>query len=157
MSCDVCARNARTERGQNPFSVARTKTGYVNLADVQYHEGYTIFCAKRCVNELHELPADERDLYLREMAAVAEAAFNAFEPRKLNYELLGNGVPHLHWHLIPRRAHDPSPTWPVWKDPRFLHALDEAAAPAPEQLARLRGCLLAALDDTDLSIERRFS
>jgi hypothetical protein len=41
--------------------------------------------------------------------------------------------------------------------PGFLHALDEAAIPAPEQLARLRGCLLAALDDSDLSIERRFS
>lgn len=157
MSCDVCARNARTERDENPFGVARTKTGYVNLADVQYHAGYTIFCAKRCVNELHELPAGERDLYLREMAQVAEAVFKAFAPRKLNYELLGNGVPHLHWHLIPRPARDPSPTWPVWNDPGFLHALDEATTPAPEQLARLRGCLLAALDETDLSVERRFS
>jgi len=156
MSCDVCARNARSERGENPFSVARTKTGYVNLADVQYHEGYTIFCAKRCVNELHELPADERDLYLREMAAVAEAVFHAFAPRKLNYELLGNGVPHLHWHLIPRRADDPLPSWPVWNEPGFLKALGEPATPAPEQLARLRGLLLAALDDTSLRIERRF-
>src|SRR5262245_17128324 len=87
-SCDLCARIARTERGENPFTVARTTTGYVNLADVQYHEGYTIFVAKRCVNELHELPALERDAYLHEMAVVSEAVFEAFRPRKLNHDLL---------------------------------------------------------------------
>jgi len=105
-SCDLCVRIARTERGENPFSVARTTTGYVNLGDVQYHEGYTIFVAKRCVNELHELAKSERNAYLREMAVVAEAVFHAFKPRKLNYELLGNGAPHLHWHLFPRHAGD---------------------------------------------------
>jgi diadenosine tetraphosphate (Ap4A) HIT family hydrolase len=109
------------------------------------------------VNELHELPVDDRDAYLREMAAVAEAVFKAFEPRKLNYELLGNGAPHLHWHLFPRHADDPSPTGPVWGDPGFGHALADGATPTPEQLARLRRCLLAALEDTNLSIERRYA
>jgi diadenosine tetraphosphate (Ap4A) HIT family hydrolase len=155
--CDLCTRIARTERGENPFSVARTSTGYVNLGDVQYHEGYTIFIAKRCVNELHELAKGERNAYLREMAMVSEAVFDAFKPRKLNYELLGNGAPHLHWHLFPRHADDPSPTRPVWADPGFGHALADGTTPTPEQLARLRGCLLAALDDTNLSIERRFT
>src|ERR1700730_6799228 len=97
--CDLCERIARAERGDNPFSVVRTATGYVNLADIQYHEGYTVFVAKRCVPELHELPDTVRDQFLREMALVAEAVFEAFEPNKLNYELLGNGAPHLHWHL----------------------------------------------------------
>jgi diadenosine tetraphosphate (Ap4A) HIT family hydrolase len=156
-SCDLCARIARTERGENPFSVARTTTGYVNLGDVQYHEGYTVFVAKRCVQELHELAKSERNAYLREMAVVAEAVFDAFEPRKLNYELLGNGAPHLHWHLFPRHADDPSATGPVWADPGFTRALADAAVPAPEHLAWLRGCLLAALDHTNLSIERRFA
>ena len=156
MSCDVCERNTRSERGENPFTVARTTTGYVNLADVQYHEGYTIFCAQQCVNELHELDAKERDAYLREMAAVAEAVFRAFGPRKLNYELLGNGVPHLHWHLFPRHAGDPKPSGPVWEDRGFLEALAGPSTPAPEQLTRLRGSLLTALDGVDLSIERRF-
>jgi diadenosine tetraphosphate (Ap4A) HIT family hydrolase len=155
--CDLCARIARTERGENPFSVARTSTGYVNLGDIQYHEGYTIFVAKRCVHDLHELAKSERNAYLREMAKVAEAVFHAFKPRKLNYELLGNGAPHLHWHLFSRHADDPSPTGPVWGDPGFGRALADSAAPAPEQLTRLRGCLLAALDDRNLSIERRFA
>jgi diadenosine tetraphosphate (Ap4A) HIT family hydrolase len=154
--CDLCARIERTERGDNPFAVVRTGTGYVNLADVQYHEGYTIFVAKRCVNELHELPPEERDAYLHEMAVVAEAVFKAFRPRKLNYELLGNAAPHLHWHLFPRHTHDARPRGPVWEDAGFLQALHEAAAPEPERLATIRVRLLTTLDETDLVIERRF-
>jgi diadenosine tetraphosphate (Ap4A) HIT family hydrolase len=119
-ACDVCDRNARSERGENPFSVARTRTGYVNLADAQYHEGYTIFTAKRCVAELHELDPDTRLDYLREMAVVAEAVYRAFTPAKLNYELLGNSCAHLHWHLIPRHADDPHLGGPVWEDANFL-------------------------------------
>jgi diadenosine tetraphosphate (Ap4A) HIT family hydrolase len=155
-ACDLCARIERAERGENPFAVARTATGYVNLADVQYHEGYTIFVAERCVNELHELPSAERDVHLHEMAAVAEAAFKAFQPRKLNYELLGNAAPHVHWHLFPRHGEDPRPRGPVWEDPGFLRSLGEGASPDPKRLATLRARLLAALDETDLTIERRF-
>ena len=37
-----------------------------------------------------------------------------FAPLKLNVESLGNQVPHLHWHLFPRRADDPEKLKPVW-------------------------------------------
>ena len=154
--CDLCARIDRTERRENPFAVVRTVTGYVHLADVQYHEGYTIFVAKRCVNELHELPDADRDLYLHEMALVAEAVIHAFRPRKLNYELLGNGAPHLHWHLFPRRADDPRPRGPVWQDPSFLRALEEGAMPSPDRVDELRGRLRSELEATGLEVERSF-
>jgi diadenosine tetraphosphate (Ap4A) HIT family hydrolase len=156
-ACDLCARIERAERGENPFTLVRTATGYVNLADVQYHEGYTIFVAKQCANELHELPGTERDLHLHEMAVVAEAVFKAFRPRKVNYELLGNGAPHLHWHLFPRHADDARPRGPVWEDPGFLRALEEGAEADTDTLAMRRARLLAALDETDLTIERRFA
>jgi len=41
----------------------------------------------------------------------------------MNYELLGNQIAHIHWHLIPRRADDPAPRQPVWTvahEPRQL-------------------------------------
>jgi len=31
---------------------------------------------------------------------------------KLNYETLGNALPHLHTHVMPRYADDPKPGWP---------------------------------------------
>jgi diadenosine tetraphosphate (Ap4A) HIT family hydrolase len=154
--CDLCERIERAERGDNPFVVVRTATGYVNLADVQYHEGYTVFVAKRCVAELHHLVDDERDAFLQEMAEVARAVFEAFEPQKLNYELLGNGAPHLHWHLFPRHAQDPVPRRPVWRDPEFLEALTRGPQTDAGQLAALRRRLLDALERRDLSIERRY-
>jgi diadenosine tetraphosphate (Ap4A) HIT family hydrolase len=155
--CDVCARIERTERGENPFAVVRTVTGYVNLADVQYHHGYTIFAAKRCVNELHELPAAERDLHLHEMDLVAEAVFRAFRPRKLNYELLGNGVPHLHWHLFPRHENDAHPRGPVWEDPGFLRALHADTPAEVDVVSALRAELRSALEETGLAVERWFA
>ena len=35
-----------------------------------------------------------------------------FEPVKVNYETLGNALPHLHTHVMPRYADDPKPGWP---------------------------------------------
>jgi diadenosine tetraphosphate (Ap4A) HIT family hydrolase len=155
--CDVCARIARTERGENPFTEARTSTGYVNLADTQYHEGYTIFVAKHWVAELHELNPDYRIAYLQEMALVAEAVLHAFTPRKLNYELLGNGAPHLHWHLFPRHADDPHARGPVWEDLEFLRSLwTGGARPDEARLTSLKQRLVAALGDTQLKLEERF-
>lgn len=40
---------------------------------------------------------------MKEMSIVAEAVSKAFYPEKMNYELLGMGDAHLHWHLFPRR------------------------------------------------------
>jgi diadenosine tetraphosphate (Ap4A) HIT family hydrolase len=45
----------------------------------------------------------------------------------LNYELLGNQVPHLHWHLFPRYDADPDALKPVWL------ALDRAERDAEER------------------------
>jgi diadenosine tetraphosphate (Ap4A) HIT family hydrolase len=52
--------------------------------------------------------------YFQEMVLLATAIERAFQPRKLNYELLGNQVPHLHWHLFPRSETDPDRLKPVW-------------------------------------------
>ena len=35
----------------------------------------------------------------------------------MNYGLLGNQIPHFHWHLIPRLTGDPAPLEPVWRVP----------------------------------------
>ena len=44
--------------------------------------------------------------FMQEMTIVAEAVSRAFDPEKMNYELLGMGDAHLHWHLYPRRTGD---------------------------------------------------
>lgn len=51
---------------------------------------------------------------------VAAAIRTAFKPRRLNYENLGNVVPHVHWHVIPRyeAPRDPDPSNVVWVRPK---------------------------------------
>jgi diadenosine tetraphosphate (Ap4A) HIT family hydrolase len=120
--CEICDRYVPRYNGDNPFFIAELESGWAVLADNQHYRGRTIFVSKTCVPELHLLPPATRTRFLEEMALVAEAVFRAFAPRKLNYELLGNSVPHLHWHLFPRYKDDPNPTWPVWNDPAFIDA-----------------------------------
>jgi diadenosine tetraphosphate (Ap4A) HIT family hydrolase len=36
-----------------------------------------------------------------------------FESDKMNYSLLGNLIPHLHWHIVPRYWSDPAPGRPL--------------------------------------------
>jgi diadenosine tetraphosphate (Ap4A) HIT family hydrolase len=144
--CEICSRIEQMGAG-SPYLVAELETGYAVLADSQYIPGYTIFLCKTCVPELHDLAEEERWRFLNEMALIAEAVFRAFAPRKLNYELLGNSVPHLHWHLFPRYDDDPNPTWPVWSNEAFLAAprvteiepelLEQRRAKLAEQIALL--------------------
>jgi diadenosine tetraphosphate (Ap4A) HIT family hydrolase len=84
------------------------------LGPWQYYQGYCILVARRHATELNQLPDNERIAYFNEMCLLAKAIEAAFQPRKLNYELLGNQVPHLHWHLFPRYDHDAEALKPVW-------------------------------------------
>jgi diadenosine tetraphosphate (Ap4A) HIT family hydrolase len=111
--CPNCDGNKAADRGDDPWAVARLQTGYVKLAPTQYYRGATFFVAKACVAELHELSRAERQAHLMEMSEVAAAVFDAFVPRKLNYEALGNSVPHLHWWLTPRHIDDARATGPI--------------------------------------------
>lgn len=116
--CFVCRRIALAEAGENPEFVARLRTGYVFLHSGRpEYPGYTLFSCKQCVPELHQLESNWQAAFLREMAAVGHSVFLGFEPAKMNYALLGNGVPHLHWHIIPRHNDDPNPKRTVWETP----------------------------------------
>lgn len=98
------------------YLIKELTTGYVVLSKYQYkyYQGYTVFICKHHTSELHELENGFKLAFLKEMSQVAEAIFRAFNPDKLNYEMLGNAEPHLHWHLFPRYKSDPNFTKPIW-------------------------------------------
>ena len=155
--CEVCQIQARSEAGDDPWAVARLQSGYVQLYRIQYYRGYTFFSARRCVRELHLLDTAERSLFLHEMAEVAHAVFRAFAPVKLNYDMLGNGVPHLHWHLVPRHADDPRPFAPIWENLDFLRLAWTGHEETDTELrGELKSRLLVELQRADVTIERDF-
>ena len=102
MGCLICERIEQIQKGCNPYFVCELETGYVVLGDHQRFAGYTLFLCKQHETELHLLPWDYRMKFLQEMSLVAEAVYQVYQPEKMNYELLGNGDIHLHWHLFPR-------------------------------------------------------
>lgn len=154
VSCPICTENAVSDEGTDPWFVSRLQTGYVRLNPNQYFRGALFFVAKDCVREVFDLNRTVRDLHLNEMAEVAAALNDAFTPRKLNVESLGNGVPHLHWWLTPRYETDPRPYAPIWEDLDFLRVQwTGVGRPSPEELASCRALLLGSLRPRDVVIE----
>jgi diadenosine tetraphosphate (Ap4A) HIT family hydrolase len=84
------------------------------------------------------------------MCLTARAIELSCRPHKLNYELLGNQVPHLHWHLFPRYLDDPDRLHPVWlalgqaeRDPDVRRRLETAPQERSTTIAGLRQQLQA--------------
>ena len=84
------------------------------LHDDQFFPGWTVLVLNRHATELFELAAAERARLMDEVARVAQALAREFRAVKMNYALLGNQLPHIHWHLIPRGPQDPAPREAVW-------------------------------------------
>src|SRR5437660_1786253 len=145
VDCPFCRKLAALETlpaeeviWQFPHSVAL-------LGPWQYYHGYCLLVCRQHATELSRLDEPVRRGYLDEMCLLARVIEAAFRPHKLNYELLGNQVPHLHWHLFPRYAHDPQSLKPVWlaleraeSDPAERRRLETGPLPRAETAARLR-------------------
>lgn len=123
----------------------------VVLADEPDYPGFLRVILNAHIKEMTDLlPADQVKL-MRVVWAAEAALREVMQPDKINLASLGNVVPHLHWHVIPRFADDPHFPNPVWgqKTPhgtrhavpadlaaQLAYALNRRLAPAPETEAR---------------------
>ncbi|HSF66141.1 MAG TPA: HIT family protein [Nitrospiraceae bacterium] len=85
------------------------------LHDDQFFPGWTVVVFKRHASELFHLAPTERIQLMEDVNLVAQVIAQVYDARKINYELLGNQLPHIHWHVIPRLVGDPAPSEPVWR------------------------------------------
>jgi diadenosine tetraphosphate (Ap4A) HIT family hydrolase len=63
---------------------------------------------------MSQLSYGERDLLMHLVFAVEDAVRSVMHPKKINLAALGNQVPHIHWHVIPRFEDDaffPGSAW----------------------------------------------
>jgi diadenosine tetraphosphate (Ap4A) HIT family hydrolase len=94
-ACPIC------ERG--PKDVAADLEGvWVTIPPMTPLTGYVCLVAKRHVREPFELAEGERRAFWDDVDRVAKALSVGLKPDKLNYEIHGNTLPHLHLHLFPR-------------------------------------------------------
>ncbi|HZY94456.1 MAG TPA: HIT family protein [Candidatus Bathyarchaeia archaeon] len=112
--CWICQRLSEPRH----LVVCETRTSVTKLNPDQFFQGYTFVTLKWHAEELFELEDRDRKHFLEDMSKVSAAIARALKSDKMNYELLGNGMPHLHWHLVPRYRSDPFWGRPIWSGAR---------------------------------------
>lgn len=67
--------------------------------------------------ELSDLDPQQRNRIMQVVAEVEKNIRQLLSPKKMNVASLGTGLPHLHWHIIPRNEDDSHFPEPVWCQP----------------------------------------
>lgn len=116
----------------------------VVLVDEPDYPGFLRVILNAHVKEMTDLPSIEQAALMRVVFAAEAALREVMQPDKINLASLGNVVPHLHWHVIPRFADDPHFPNPVWGQ-KTLHGKPHAAPHGETQRARLEQALHSLL------------
>jgi diadenosine tetraphosphate (Ap4A) HIT family hydrolase len=114
--CPICAR------GEPLDVVAEFPTSWVTAPAEAPLPGYACVVAKRHVVEPFELPEKERIAFWEEAMAAGAALKRLYDAPKLNYEIHGNTLPHLHMHLYPRYRGDPYQGGPIDGSAKFVRS-----------------------------------
>lgn len=128
MQCPLCVSDGGEIVWQN--ALAR-----VVLADEPNYPGFCRVILNAHYAEMTDLATAERNALMDIVWAVEKVVREVLQPHKINLASLGNVVPHLHWHIIPRwndDLHFPAPVWASAAAGRQTHAIAE------EQLQQLK-------------------
>jgi diadenosine tetraphosphate (Ap4A) HIT family hydrolase len=120
--------------------VAELPSGLVHLKSDADYRGYCILICSRHVVELHEMTESERQQWIEDVARVGKAINDVCQPAKLNVSMLGNVVPHLHCHIMPRYPGDPE-----WGGPPAFRAPEQVRPLPHEDFEELRAALRQAM------------
>jgi diadenosine tetraphosphate (Ap4A) HIT family hydrolase len=119
-SCPICSRGV-------PLDVLVELGGaWVTAPREAALPGYVCIVSKIHVTEPHELIGAARAAWWDDVATASAAVQRATGSPKLNYEIHGNTIPHLHVHVFPRYPGDPFEGRPI--DPRHRLAFRRSSA-----------------------------
>lgn len=108
--------------------------------------GYCRVVCQQHVAEMSALAPDDAHRLMDVVLATERSLRLTVQPDKINLASLGNMVPHLHWHVIPRwrdDSHFPAPIWAA-----ALRSGSARAAPAHTHLQRALETELSSLNIT---------
>lgn len=111
MACELC----ETDGGELIWRDGRCRV--VHVAEPGY-PGYCRAIWNAHVAEMTDLTESERAGFMRVLFTVEAELRERLRPDKINLASLGNVVPHLHWHVIPRFRDDPHFPNPIWSGQR---------------------------------------
>lgn len=113
--------------------IVKTAQLRVVLIDDANYPGFCRVIWNAHVKEMTDLAIGDRSSLMQAVCKVEQAVRDVMQPHKINLASLGNMVPHLHWHVIPRYledAHFPNPIWA--STDRSSQGLEEKRSLLPE-------------------------
>lgn len=109
----------------------------VMVTDTPDYPGFCRVIINRHMKEMTGLTAEERSRLMSVVWKTEQAVRDVMHPDKINLASLGNVVPHLHWHVIPRFENDRHFPNPIWGE-----AKRDAKTAAPPNLIELLSAAL---------------
>jgi diadenosine tetraphosphate (Ap4A) HIT family hydrolase len=110
-NCILCKDELKPEEGELIWRGDDCRVIMVNDPDLP---GFCRVIWNRHVPEMSDLTYGEREHIMSLVFAVEEVMRDVMQPDKVNLAALGNMVPHIHWHIIPRYQDDAFFPGSVW-------------------------------------------
>jgi diadenosine tetraphosphate (Ap4A) HIT family hydrolase len=87
--------------------IAELETSWLTAGENSPLRGYCCLVFKRHAVDLHDLTEAEGAGYIGDIQKVSRALKAVTGAVKMNYDIHGNVIPHVHTHFYPRRVGDP--------------------------------------------------
>ncbi|OZI49996.1 HIT family protein [Bordetella genomosp. 4] len=143
-NCPLCREDGGTVLWRG------THLRVIEVDDADY-PGFTRVIWHGHLPEMTSLSTRGRDLMMRAVYTVEQVQRDILAPDKINLASLGNMVPHLHWHVIPRWHGDRHYPDAIWAAPRVAPGTESAdwhakQAQTRQLLSRYRDRLVEAMN-----------
>ena len=131
--CPLCDAIAATDHiDATGCTVIDLPMGRLRLSQYPDTPGQCVFICRQHVCEPYHLSVADQAAFFADVMRVAQVLENVYQPIKMNLQMLGNTIPHLHCHLLPRYYGDFAPNGPLapiaGKLPLPLEELEAQAA-----------------------------
>ncbi|MFW6064765.1 MAG: HIT family protein [Candidatus Natronoplasma sp.] len=109
-NCPVCNSDSMPE---GMIDLYELEHSWLNSEPVECMKWACHVTAKYHGPELHDLKEEELFGFMKDLQIYSKALKEVTSAVKINYEIHGNTLPHLHVHLYPRTMDDPFPGKPI--------------------------------------------
>ncbi|MES2553875.1 MAG: HIT family protein [Pseudomonadota bacterium] len=123
-ACDLCSNPGGELIWQDEFC-------RVVMVDDMDYPGFCRVILNSHITEMTDLARREQERLMAVVFTVERAVRDIMQPDKINLASLGNMVPHMHWHVIPRYKKDrnfPNSIWDKSRRESLAHPIDAATA-----------------------------
>lgn len=149
-NCPICKSEPMPEGMEDIFEMSYT---WLSSEPKECIKGACHVISKVHAIELFDLSDNELFNFMSEVCIYAEALKNVTKAIKINYEIHGNTIPHLHLHLYPRYLDDPYPNQAI----NYQNKSDSIYAPGEydEFIDNLRQEIYAQIKDILYSLREK--